>query len=166
MLSEEEELDALSVEDDDDAPAVTNLTPAAPEAPKSLYQTRLDTLANLARAIDAATDRLARAARGESVFSTPQDVRTALALAKSLPHVLPHLPQKPPPPPPNPELKRFPPDLPLIPICPKCLLGRGAHWVERCPELTPQDDLDDLKALQAYAKVRWGPGEKRPRPGY
>jgi hypothetical protein len=110
-------------------------------------------LARLALALDAAAARLQSTAAGRSTFTSDADLKAALALLRLAPVILPLLQPEPPPPkasPPSPPPSSSPSKLPfshdipfwkqpgfpipLIPKCPLCNKGPGAHWAEDCPE--------------------------------
>ena len=86
---------------------------------------------------------VAAAARGDSVFANDADLKSALALLKLVPHLLPLIAPPPPPPPPDTRTREeklgLPPGYfsqgpPLIPKCEYCGAGPGAHWTQHCPE--------------------------------
>src|SRR5438105_4460679 len=95
----------------------------------------------------------------------------ALSVLKSLPQILPQLPEPPPPPEPQPTydphwlnvLDREHRDRvrdAFIPPCPICHAAPGHHWVMQCPQQQPHHDLTALCSLQSYwARQDHGPGE-------
>jgi hypothetical protein len=87
------------------------------------YERRVRIVERLSEAVDAASQRLCDAARGEAAMSEPQ-LKAVLAIIKLLPEVLENLPKQPSPP---------PYQTPLIPRCEICGAGPGAHWPDRCP---------------------------------
>jgi hypothetical protein len=118
-------------------------TPAPAPNPRTLRALHASILARLATACDHAAARLQAAAADQSVFANDADLKTALALLKFLPHLLPLIAPPPPRPTPPPldtrtHLEKFgyPPGfrgIPLIPKCEHCGAGPGAHWTEDCP---------------------------------
>jgi hypothetical protein len=112
--------------------AASRPTPSGTAAPKSPAELRQSIVLRLAAALDAAALRLQQAASGQSTFANDADLKSALALLKILPDILPRLnnPAPPPAPPPPPQPVR----IPLIPKCKICGDGPGAHWTEDCPK--------------------------------
>lgn len=93
-----------------------------------LGRARIAILASLASAVQESLTRLARSGAGESCFGNDLEAKIALELVRQLHRLLPMLPQPPAPPPPPRVV-----DWPLIPSCPLCGQGPGAHWPRDCP---------------------------------
>jgi hypothetical protein len=113
-------------------------------APITHAQLHAIILTRLAVALNSAAARLESAAAGHSTFTSDADLKTALALLKLAPTLLPLLKPTPAAQPPQPEPDPPPPieyQIPLIPKCPLCNKGPGAHWAEECPE-NPDRHLD------------------------
>ncbi|MDB5319248.1 MAG: hypothetical protein JWN40_879 [Phycisphaerales bacterium] len=112
--------------------------PTTKPAPITLSALHTSILTRLAVALDAAAARLQSAAAGRSTFTSDADLKAALALLKLAPALLPLLQPAPaqasPPPAPNPPPPPIRYQIPLIPKCPLCNKGPGAHWAEDCPE--------------------------------
>ena len=86
---------------------------------------RLKLLHHLAEAIEHAADLMRRSMAGESVFSNNDERQAALALIKLFPAIESHLKSPP-------RAPRFDYGIPLIPKCPLCGEGPGAHWPQDC----------------------------------
>jgi hypothetical protein len=110
------------------------------DSPPSIEEFRAELreciLTRLGLALDAAADRLKRAASGESVFTNPFDLKATLALLNLAPELLAKF-----------ELqesaycnKNY--GIPLIPKCPICGAGPGAHWPDYCPQRTEENKQD------------------------
>jgi hypothetical protein len=85
------------------------------------------TIARLILALDASSKRLLEAATGESPFANDGELKMALALLKALPTLFESIRLIPPP-------DTGQPRIPLIPKCPICGQGPGAHWPDNCPK--------------------------------
>jgi hypothetical protein len=110
-------------------------SPAASNKPVDFAALHAQILATLATALHSASLRLRNSTDGHSTFTSDADLKAALALLKLAPDLLPLLKQSAPaPPPPVPYREQPGFQIPLIPKCPICNKGPGAHWPDRCPD--------------------------------
>jgi hypothetical protein len=93
--------------------------------PESLAETRRRVLRHLSAGVMVASHNLALASAGKSPFAEPTNIRAAKALMKIAPLVLEELPRE------DPKPKEYS-GPPLIPKCPFCHDGPGAHWPADC----------------------------------
>jgi hypothetical protein len=111
---------------------------------------------NFGRAVNAVLVKIAAGRIDSFAADSDPQFKLQLKLLDLLPHLFDHIPEPPPPPDPNydPRFDDLDESGPMIPICPCCLQGPGAHWVEDCPDLQPDHDLPAFKELQNKGKVR------------